>query len=268
MLTYKFDPQRCYARIYDDWKAYARRTGARKFIIGNSGGKDSAVCIFLAKGIFGKRNVIALSMPNVVQDDRCDAEEVAETAGVVRRTANIGGMFTALVEEWGNGAGSLEELSKDAKINLAPRLRMTALYFFGRQYGAFVVNTDNLDERLAGYFTLYGDGAGDYAPLRDLTVTEVLELGKWLGVPQKVLSKKPGDGLQPQGDEDRLGFSYADLDRFIRLNEGTDAFKDRILARYHANAYKTNMVDIPGPEMPYPNYVHHCGYIQNRLKNQ
>ena len=92
-------------------------------------------------------------------------------------------------------------------------------------------------------------------PLRNLTVGEVIELGKWLGVPEHLIMKKPGDGLQPQGDEERLGIKYADLDNFIRKNEGTDEFKQKILKRYAANKFKTDIINIPAPVFDYPDFV-------------
>lgn len=120
----------------------------------------------------------------------------------------------------------------------------------------------DFDEGIAGYFTLYGDGAGDYAPLKDLTVTEVIELGKWLEIPDHLINKKPGDGLQDKGDEDRLGFKYADLDAYIREGKGTEEFKNKICTLYCKNSYKTDIVKIPGPGFGiYGNFVYfdvHC----------
>ena len=254
MPEWKFNPEKFFEALKEHWTLFAKNADASMFVIGNSGGKDSAVCIYAAAKIFGPKNVIAVSMPNGIQSDISDAEEVVRNTGVNHYTLNINPQTTCWLEQ-------LMEMgiepTEQTKINLPPRVRMATLYAIAQSFfRAFVVNTDNYDERVTGYFTMYGDGAGDYAPLRGLTVSEVIEFGEWLGIPDHLIHKKPGDGLQALGDEDRLGFKYADLDNFIRYNGGTDEFKKTILERYNKNRFKTDIVDIPGPKcIEYPNAI-------------
>lgn len=102
----------------------------------------------------------------------------------------------------------------------------------------------------------FGDNAGTFAPISQLTVTEVINLGYFLGVPEKFLVKTPTDGLCGQTDEEKLGFSYKDLDNFIRNDIGTDEFKDKIRNLYNKNKFKLDIVQIPHPNFNnLPNYV-------------
>ena len=107
------------------------------------------------------------------------------------------------------------EPSIDTKINIPPRLRMTATYAVAQTFGGIVLNTSNLTEDILGYCTLWGDTTGSYAPIQGLTVTEVLKLGDYIGIPYDLVHKTPADGLQTLSDEERLGVKYADVDQFI-----------------------------------------------------
>jgi NAD+ synthase len=150
-------------------------------------------------------------------------------------------------------------------INLLARIRMATLHAIGQCVDGRVINTSNLSEDMVGYATQFGDNAGAYAPLQGLTVTEVKELGKYLidvlGISvatlmTSLIDKTPVDGLQTQSDEERLGFTYADLDKFIRLNEGTDEFKALIRKKYKQNKFKLEIVQMPQPDFSYlPNFV-------------
>ena len=155
------------------------------------------------------------------------------------------------------------------KTNLPARIRMTTLHAIGQCVDGRVINTSNLSEDMVGYATQFGDNAGAYAPLQGLTVTEVKELGKYLiGILIneskcytrkrliELIDKTPVDGLQEQTDEDRLGFTYADLDKFIRFDEGSDDFKEMIRKKYKQNKFKLEIVQMPQPDFSYfPNYV-------------
>jgi NAD+ synthase len=156
------------------------------------------------------------------------------------------------------------------EINLPARIRMSTLHAIGQSVDGRVINTSNLSEDMVGYATQFGDNAGAYAPLQGLTVTEVKELGKYLievlGIDgtkrytQKrliaLIDKTPVDGLQALTDEQRLGFTYADLDKFIRLNEGSDEFKALIRKKYKQNKFKLEIVQMPQPDFSYlPNFV-------------
>jgi NAD+ synthase len=167
------------------------------------------------------------------------------------------------------------------EINLPARIRMSTLHAIGQCVNGRVINTSNLSEDMVGYATQFGDNAGAYAPLQGLTVTEVKELGKYLidvlgiedeeysapalnryvSIPNKkrlieLVDKTPVDGLQAQTDEERLGFTYADLDKFIRLDEGSYEFKEMIKKKYKQNKFKLEIVQMPQPDFSYlPNFV-------------
>lgn len=254
-MEYSFDPAFAAGVIKDSIREFAGKTGG-KMVLGISGGKDSTICGKLAAEALGFENVYGVLMPNGQQGDLCDALEAVRLAGIRSFEINIKSAFDALVSQL--ECNRLKP-SADTIVNMPPRLRMTTLYAVAQTVGGTVICTDNLDERLAGYFTLYGDGAGSFAPLRDLTVGEVLAVGKEIGLPERLVCKKPGDGLQPLGDEDRLGFTYAEMDAFIRMNEGDEGLKARILDRYRKNKFKTDIVDIPGPKFDYPNFVAELG---------
>ena len=224
-----------------------------------SGGKDSTVVAALAARIFGKENVIGVMMPNGTQADIADSEEVCKFLGIGAVTVNIGSAYEELLGEVVFGALKplgVESASYDTETNLPARLRMSALYAVAQSVGGAVLNTCNLSEDTVGYATLYGDNAGSYAPLQGLAVTEVKALGDWLGLPHRLVHKVPVDGLQPKTDEEKLGFTYDALDRFIRKGEGADSFKDLIRALYRKNRFKTDMVRLPGPKFEFlPNFA-------------
>jgi NAD+ synthase len=119
-----------------------------------------------------------------------------------------------------------------------------------------VLNTSNLTEDIIGYCTLWGDTTGSYAPIQGLTVTEVLELGKYLNISDNLLYKTPADGLQSETDEDRLGMKYSDIDNFIRYNIGNIEFKGKVLMKYINNKFKLDMIHIDGYKFnEFPNFV-------------
>lgn len=248
---YGFYPEEAARKVAEGIREYAADKGG-KAVLGISGGKDSLVCARLAADALGPDNVCGVMMPNGTQGDLCDSLEAIKVTGIKSYAVDISKAYAALEDQLRyNGV----KPSQDTLINMAPRIRMTTLYAVAQTFGGIVLCTDNLDERLTGYFTFYGDGAGSYAPLRYLTVGEVVAIGMSLGLPERLVCKKPGDGLQPQGDEERMGIAYADLDALIRTGVGTDEFKDRVTRRYAANRFKTDIVDIPGPKFEFPDFV-------------
>lgn len=215
-------------------------------VVGISGGKDSSVTAALCAEALGRDRVMGVLMPRGVQSDIDDAKLLVATLGIRHITVNIGkaadALQSALVASGelmlaNGGAG----LSKDTKINLPARIRMTTLYAVAQSLpgGALVLNTCNKSEDWVGYATKFGDGAGDVSPLGNLLVEEVRQLGTVLGLPDALVLKTPTDGLSGQTDEDKLGFTYEVLDRYIATGEIDDAaVKDRIDALHAANLHK------------------------------
>ena len=139
---------------------------------------------------------------------------------------------------------AIGELSKDSLINLAPRLRMATLYAVGQSRNGRVANTCNLSEDWVGYSTRYGDAAGDFSPISSFTTAEIRAMGRVLGVPDILIEKVPSDGLSGMSDEDKLGFTYEVLDRYIRTGEIEDATaKERIDTLHERNLFKLRYMD-------------------------
>lgn len=158
-------------------------------------------------------------MPNGVQADIEDSKKVCELLGIKNYTVNINDAFAFLqnsVEIGFENAGDKVPVTDQSVINLPPRLRMTTLYYIAQRLNGRVANTCNFSEEYVGYSTRWGDSCGDFAPLSNFTVTEVLAIGDELGLPDYLVHKTPSDGLCGKTDEDNLGVSYAMIDTVIR----------------------------------------------------
>ncbi|MBO4433946.1 MAG: NAD(+) synthase [Bacteroidales bacterium] len=200
-------------------------------VIGISGGKDSSVVAGLCVEALGRERVIGVTMPNGVQPDIADSNKLIAHLGIKHYEVNIGAAFEALMAEVEAKLG--HEASAQTHINMAPRLRMTALYAISQSNNGRVANTCNLSEDWVGYSTRYGDAAGDFSPLGGLTVQEVVAIGKEIGLPVDLVEKTPSDGLCGKTDEDNLGFTYAVLDRYIRTGVCDDPATKALIDRKH-----------------------------------
>ncbi len=217
-------------------------------VLGISGGKDSSVCAALCAEALGKDRVIGVTMPNGVQPDIDDSFRLIDHLGIKRYNVNIGAAFDALLSEVEDKLG--HEASRQTRINMAPRLRMTALYAISQSNNGRVVNTCNLSEDWVGYSTRYGDAAGDFSPLGGLTVQEVVAIGKVMGLPLDLVEKAPSDGLTGLTDEDNLGFTYAVLDQYIRTGVCEDPdTKARIDHKHVTNLFKLKPIPHFDPEI-------------------
>ncbi len=213
-------------------------------VIGLSGGKDSSIVATLLVKALGKDRVIGVMMPNGVQKDISDSQKIAEFLGIKTYTVNIAPMYDAALDTFGKDLGDLS-ISEDTKINLAPRLRMSTLYAVAQSLpnGGRVANTCNASEDYVGYSTKYGDAAGDFSPCSDFTVTEMLQIGDALGVPSDLVHKTPSDGLCGKSDEDKLGFTYAMLDKYIETGVCEDqALKEKIDRAHRLNLHKLEVI--------------------------
>lgn len=213
-------------------------------VIGISGGKDSSVAAALCVEALGKDRVIGVLMPCGDQHDIDMAYKLVNHLGIKHHVVNIKDAVDGLI-------GSIPiELSTQSRVNLPPRIRMTTLYAVSQCYNGRVVNTCNLSEDWVGYSTRYGDAAGDFSPMCNLTVQEVKAIGRVLGLPDDLVDKVPIDGLCGKTDEDNLGFTYAELDRYIRTGEIEDeAKKARIDHLHKINQFKLQLMPGFMPEM-------------------
>ena len=209
-------------------------------VVGISGGKDSSVCAALCVQALGKDRVIGVLMPNGTQSDIADSRWLVQHLGIKHFTVDISGAVGAVREQFYR-IGIQE--TEQTVINLPPRIRMSVLYAVSQSMNGRVINTCNLSEDWVGYSTRYGDSAGDVSLLGRLTVQEVKALGHELGLPEKLVEKTPSDGLCGSTDEQKLGFTYAVLDRYIRDGVCEDESVRRHIDTLHKqNKFKLELI--------------------------
>lgn len=268
-------------------KSYWKNNGMENAVIGMSGGKDSTVAAALLIKALGADHVFGLSMP--------DSDERVLPAGSETMTAvQAVGMYQFEVFPLGGVKTlmrgtfidcTIKTPSRQADLNIMPRLRMAALYQYSQTIGKSLVACNaNLSEIIAGYGTLFGDTAGDFALLANLLVNEVVEIGEYLGIPSDIVKRPPADGLTGRTDEEVLGFKYADVASlywriakefdceypcdvmftlsvikaglpdeeeekpYVDFRNSLPENEKKVLAAYARNEFKRNMLFIPGPE--------------------
>ena len=215
-------------------------------VVGISGGKDSSIAAALCVEALGKDRVIGVLMPQGEQHDIDKAFMLVNHLDIKHYVVNIKDAVDGVL----NSMPKDLELSQMSKINLPPRIRMTTLYAVSQSCNGRVCNTCNLSEDWVGYSTRYGDSVGDFSPLSHLTVTEVKEIGYLLGLPKELVDKTPIDGLCGKTDEENLGFTYAELDIYIRTGEIADKEKKAIIDTKHKNnLLKLELMPSFKPEM-------------------
>lgn len=231
----------CVAWIRDFFEENGKNCNA---VVGISGGKDSSVAAAVCAKALGKDRVIGVLMPCGVQSDIDAAYTLVNHLGIKYYVVNI----KDAVEGVKNSMPEELELTSQSLTNLPARIRMTTLYAVSQSLNGRVVNTCNLSEDWVGYSTRYGDAAGDFSPLSHLTVTEVKALGRYLGLPEALVEKVPIDGLSGKTDEENLGFTYAELDRYIRTGEIENLeHKELIDKKHKANLFKLQMMPMFKP---------------------
>lgn len=217
-------------------------------VVGISGGKDSSVTAALCVEALGKDKVLGVLMPDGIQSDIADALALVEHLDIKHLVVNIGDTTKALTAAIEGAKGFdlvAAGMSRDSIINMPARLRMTTLYAVGQSLpkGGRVANTCNRSEDYVGYSTKYGDAAGDFSPLQNILVEEVRQLGHELGLPDFLIDKTPSDGLSGQTDEDKLGFTYAQLDHYILTGQCQDLNIKAKIDRMHAmNMHKLQLM--------------------------
>ncbi len=235
----------CVAWIKDFFETNGPECNA---VVGISGGKDSSVAAALCVEALGADRVIGVLMPKGEQHDIDMAYMLVNHLGIKHYEINVKDAVEGVLK---NMPAELN-VSVQSKVNLPPRIRMSVLYAVSQSLNGRVVNTCNLSEDWVGYSTRYGDAAGDFSPMANLTVTEVKEIGRVLGLPNVLVDKVPIDGLCGKTDEENLGFTYAELDHYIRTGEIKDAAKKELIDRKHKmNLFKLQLMPTFKPEIKY-----------------
>lgn len=209
-------------------------------VIGISGGKDSSIVAALCVKALTKERVIGVLMPQGIQADINYSQKLCEFLDITNYTINIEEAVNGIY----NAIGNQFEHTSQMKFNLPARIRMSALYAVAQANNGRVANTCNLSEDWVGYSTRYGDSAGDFSPLSKFTVTEVKQIGRYLGLPEYFIEKPPIDGLCGKTDEENLGFTYDMLDKYIRENIlPPDEIKNKIDRMNEINKFKLRYMD-------------------------
>lgn len=215
-------------------------------VVGISGGKDSSVVAALCVEALGKDRVIGVLMPQGEQHDIDMAYMLVNHLGIKHYEVNV----KAAVDGILNSFPAELDITPQTRQNIPPRIRMATLYAVSQSCNGRVANTCNLSEDWVGYSTRYGDSVGDFSPMSNLTVTEVKAIGHLIGLPDELVEKTPIDGLCGKTDEENLGFTYAELDKYIRTGEIADKAKKEIIDRKHkANLFKLELMPSFKPEI-------------------
>lgn len=245
------NPEKVKNEIVQWIRDYFEKNGPKcDAVVGVSGGKDSSVVAALLKEALGADRVVGVLMPNGEQKDISDSKEIVSLLGIRNITVNIKDSVDGLANELNavlaeGTLGEAKALSRDSMINLQPRIRMSTLYAVAQALpnGGRVANTCNRSEDHIGYSTKYGDAAGDFSPLANLLVHEVIQIGEVLGVPERLTKKTPSDGLSGMSDEDKIGFTYATLDHYVLTGECEDEEVKKKIDRMHAlNLHKLQLM--------------------------
>lgn len=225
-------------------KEYVEKAGAKGVVVGNSGGKDSATVIAMATKALGADKVLTVSMPcQSIASDFDDAKLVADAFNTRFIKVDLTSTFETMMSEVNKTLVGIE-VSTESCINVKPRLRMTTLYSIAQTYGYLVIGTGNLCEAMVGYTTKWGDNASDFNPIGNFTVDEVLAIGEYLGVPEKILKKAPNDGLGGKTDEEKMGIKYSQIAELIETGNTDENAKVEILRRYNASKHKRTLVPV------------------------
>ena len=255
MKQYAFDAEAARDALVSAVRSLAERQGFSRVVVGVSGGKDSTVSAAICARALGKENVYGVMLPDGEQRDIADSRRVCRALGIPCRTVNIGAVHRALREATDQMGGAAPEgefaipVSRESDINVGPRLRMTALRYIAQSLGARLVGTGNLSEATVGYCTKDGDTSCDFSVLGALTSVEVVEIGLTIDeLPRELVVKTPTDGLSGKSDEERLGISYQDIHKYVRLGTCGDAETDeKIRRKERANMHKRRMPVVLNP---------------------
>ncbi|MGF6376618.1 NAD+ synthase [Clostridiales Family XIII bacterium PM5-7] len=239
---YRFDAKETKEQIVNWIKQFFAENGPDcNAVVAISGGKDSSVVAALCKEALGRDRVFGVLLPNGEQADIDASKLLVSHLNIDHTIINIKNSADGMVNELEKNLNC--PITKQTVTNLPARLRMAATYAVAQSMNGRVANTCNLSEDWVGYATRYGDAAGDFSPLSQLTVQEVLAIGEVLGLPKELVYKTPIDGLSGFSDEENLGFTYAVLDNYIRTGVCEDSkTKEIIDAKRKNNKFKLAMM--------------------------
>ena len=219
--------------------------GGRGVVLGLSGGVDSSVVAVLCKSAFPDKtlsiNIPCYSNPQ----DQEHAKMVADTFSIPYKVIILDDLYDSFVQKLPSNKvdPALDRLSKS---NLKVRLRMVTLYYHANRFNYLIVGSSNRSELTVGYFTKWGDGGVDVMPIANLVKQEVIELAKYLGIPQPIIDKPPSAGLwEGQTDEGEMGITYKNLDRYILTGEADAKVKARIEALNKGSEHKRKLPPKP-----------------------
>ena len=264
--------EKIYNKIIKGIRNYCTNTGCRGFTIGISGGKDSTVVAKLLVDAIGADKVLGVLMPNGKQSDIFDSIRVCHLLGINYHTVNIRNIYNSIISaihepqtsqtkmivdidgSWypetepedrvaTTNTGFQFQVSPKARTNISPRLRMTVLYAIAQSIGYRVCGTGNKSEHYIGWYTKWGDGACDFNPIANLTCTEVIELGHYLGLPAELVDKTPADGLTGKSDEENFGFTYRELDEYLTCLSITPN-SDKFIKMNEKSQHKTKVYEL------------------------
>jgi len=229
-------------------KDFVDNTGAKGVVIGNSGGKDCATVIAISEKALGRERVITAMLPcSTIVADVEDAKLVADKFGVPLLNIDLNEAYQHIEKNMNNELKKFElaeGISKEGSINMKPRLRMATLYSIAHTMGYLVIGTGNLCEKTVGYTTKWGDNVCDFNPIANFTVEEVLQIGEYLEVPEKIIKKDPNDGLGGLTDEQKLGVTYKQIAEYIIEGKTDKEAKEKIDKLYKNSIHKRRPIHV------------------------
>ncbi len=229
-------------KIIEFIKNYVNKAKAHGVVIGMSGGKDSLICAKLCADAIGKENVLGILMPNNSTRDVDTAIESCKDIGIRYQIIDINNAYTPLIDNVKKVLQTEKtEIQDISTINTPPRIRMTTLYAIAGSLNYLVVNTSNLSETMIGYTTKWGDNVGDFSPIGNYTKSEVCKIGICLGLRKELVYKNPDDGLSGKSDEEKIGFTYDELDNFIRFGTNSSNL-DKIQKMHKSSQHKRDSI--------------------------
>lgn len=221
-------------------KNYLKRSGAKGYTLGLSGGVDSALVLGLLLKATKKENIHVVIMP--IESDKKDERYAIKQCNKFKIKYDLIDL-TNSYRKLKNDISKIHPLNKLSESNIKVRLRMLTLYAIAQKENSLVVGTDNLDERYVGYFTKFGDGAADILPIAKLTKGEVYEAAKMMGVIKEIIERAPSAGLfANQKDEDDLQVSYKELDKYLLGKKVSKKDEERILHLHKISEHKRKLI--------------------------